>query len=161
MKSKEKFEKQTHSVIEQHRRLTAIPPSNRSAAHRSLFEYQSRAAFEGPSSSELPITRLLRAAGRPAASGTSGSSRREIIALPPNKPAAASRIAAPPFMYPNFSLERPLIEQQVGPAIAAEIAGHNLIPGVTPAVLHLQLRQISVAETAIELTPAGGAIVEK
>src|SRR6185437_3671308 len=81
--------------------------------------------------------------------------------LPRHKPAAASRITARPFTYPDFSLERPLVEQQVGPAIAAEIAGHNLIPGVAPAVLHLQLRQIAIAEAAIELTPAGGAIVEE
>ena len=62
---------------------------------------------------------------------------------------------------PNISLERPLVEEQIGPAIAAEIAGHNLIPGLAPAVLHLQLRQIAFAETAIELAPARGAIVEE
>jgi hypothetical protein len=57
---------------------------------------------------------------------------------------------------PRHSLERQLVEKEVSPAIAAEIAGHNPIPGLAPAALHLPLRQIAVAETAIELTPTGG-----
>src|SRR6476660_68684 len=73
--------------------------------------------------------------------------------------------APPPISGSSVSFAREsaqsVVEKEVGPAIASEVTGNDLGPGLPPVVVDAQLRQVRPAVVPVVLADPGCAVVEQ